>query len=284
MIIRSYRNAVEFLARLQSTLEENEILNSLMLGLSMRLAENPEDTSTIFRSVHDEMGLIAAAMQTPGRGVLVYQHRAEVTDAFSMIVADYYQNRLNPIGVVGPQKTALRFAQLWNVVSGNEPELFQHQRLYQCASVTNFDLAPGKLRHAYKKEIPMLVDWSMEFAKIMPENPTEEEVERSLHKDIEAGTLYVWSDGSQAVTMLKKNRPTAHTVAVSYVFTPTELRKRGYATAAVHTLTNQLLASGYQACTLFTDLSNPTSNKIYQRIGYQPVADIDNYFFKPKSR
>mgnify|MGYP001552848651 CR=1 FL=1 len=279
MIIRSYRHAQEFLARIQPVLEENEISNSLMLGLSMRLAQNPDHNSTIFRSIHDELGVIAAAMQTPARGLLVYAHRPDVTDAFSMIVADYFQNHRNPIGVVGPKTIAQRFAQLWQVVSGEEPRIFQNQRLYQCTAVTNFDLVPGKLRKAFKKEIPMLIDWAMEFSKFTPENPTEAALEKALHNDIENGSLFVWTEANQAVCMLKKNRPTTSTIAISYVFTPKELRGRGYATAAVHTLTNRLLKEGYKACTLFTDLNNPTANGIYQRIGYQPVVDIDNYLF-----
>lgn len=284
MIIRSYHHAEEFLARIQATLEENEALNSLMLGLSLRLSQSPTNVGTIFRSVHDDLGVIAVSMQTPGRAVIVYAHRSDITDAFSMIVADYFQNHLNPIGVVGTKAAALRFAQLWQVVSGDEPRIDQHQRIYQCAQVKEIDLAPGKLRKAFKKEIPMLIDWSMEFSRVVPENPTEGEVEQSLRQAIEEGSLYVWSDGNQAVSMLKSNRPTKNTIAISYVYTPEELRSRGYATAAVHTLTSQLLQEGYRACTLFTDLSNPTSNRIYQNIGYEPVSDFDNYSFTPQSK
>jgi predicted GNAT family acetyltransferase len=58
------------------------------------------------------------------------------------------------------------------------------------------------------------------------------------------------------------------------------LRGRGYASALVASLTERLLAGGRRFCFLFTDLSNPTSNKIYQRIGYEPVADVDEYRFE----
>jgi predicted GNAT family acetyltransferase len=40
-----------------------------------------------------------------------------------------------------------------------------------------------------------------------------------------------------------------------------------------------LLDQGKQFTSLFTDLSNPTSNSIYQKIGYQPVCDFDLYRF-----
>jgi predicted GNAT family acetyltransferase len=45
------------------------------------------------------------------------------------------------------------------------------------------------------------------------------------------------------------------------------------------TLSQQLLDAGWEFCALFTDLANPTSNSIYQKVGYQPVADFDEYIF-----
>ena len=57
------------------------------------------------------------------------------------------------------------------------------------------------------------------------------------------------------------------------VYTPPEWRGRGYATAAVATLSSELLGEGYAMCVLYTDLANPTSNRIYRRIGYEAVCD-----------
>jgi predicted GNAT family acetyltransferase len=66
-------------------------------------------------------------------------------------------------------------------------------------------------------------------------------------------------------------------VRVNYVYTPPELRGRGYASACVASLTEQLLDEGHALCCLYTDLSNPTSNKIYQASGYRPVCDAAEY-------
>jgi len=57
------------------------------------------------------------------------------------------------------------------------------------------------------------------------------------------------------------------------------LRGRGYATSCVAALTTRLLDSGKTFCCLYTDLSNPTSNSIYQRIGYRPVCDTQLWKF-----
>src|SRR5438045_3645778 len=81
------------------------------------------------------------------------------------------------------------------------------------------------------------------------------------------GPLFVWRD-PQPVSMAAWAGQTPRGVRVNMVYTPPELRRRGYASAAVSTLTKKLLDAGRKFVFLFTDLSNPTSNKIYQKMGY----------------
>jgi predicted GNAT family acetyltransferase len=64
------------------------------------------------------------------------------------------------------------------------------------------------------------------------------------------------------------------------VYTPPHLRKQGYATSCVAALTQRMLDSGKRFCCLYTDLTNPTSNAIYQKIGYQPVCDSEDLVFE----
>jgi hypothetical protein len=64
------------------------------------------------------------------------------------------------------------------------------------------------------------------------------------------------------------------------VFTPSHLRRRGYATSCVAAITQRMLDSGKKFCCLYTDLANPTSNSIYQMIGYQPTCDVQDWIFE----
>ena len=74
---------------------------------------------------------------------------------------------------------------------------------------------------------------------------------------------------------------TENGVRVSLVYTPSEHRGHGYASACVADLTSLLLAGGNAYCCLYTDLGNPTSNAIYQRIGYRPVCDVTDFSLAP---
>jgi uncharacterized protein len=79
--------------------------------------------------------------------------------------------------------------------------------------------------------------------------------------------------------MAAASRDTGHGIAINYVYTPPQHRCCGYATSCVAELTQRQLASGKSFCCLYTDLANPTSNSIYQRIGYQPVCDAQMWLF-----
>jgi hypothetical protein len=66
---------------------------------------------------------------------------------------------------------------------------------------------------------------------------------------------------------------------VNFVYTPPEFRGRGYASNLVAHLSQELLDEGRKFCFLFTDLANPVSNSIYQKIGYRPVSDSERWEF-----
>jgi predicted GNAT family acetyltransferase len=62
---------------------------------------------------------------------------------------------------------------------------------------------------------------------------------------------------------------------VGPVYTPREHRGHGYASRAVYEVSALLRESGERPC-LFTDQANPTSNKIYEALGYQRLVDMAN--------
>ena len=73
--------------------------------------------------------------------------------------------------------------------------------------------------------------------------------------------------------MAALTRQVAGRARVGPVYTPPGLRGHGYASAATAAVSQQALDAGAGDVVLFTDLANPVSNSIYQRIGYQPVED-----------
>ncbi len=91
--------------------------------------------------------------------------------------------------------------------------------------------------------------------------------------------MYLWVVAGRPVSMVGVSGETPNGIRVAPVYTPPELRGRGYASALTAAVTQAQLDEGKRYCFLFTDLANPTSNHIYQAIGYEPVADASDYRF-----
>ena len=102
--------------------------------------------------------------------------------------------------------------------------------------------------------------------------------DRMAQQRIASGEIFMWDDG-EPVSMAGSARPTRRGICINAVYTPHPQRKRGYASACVSALSQLLLNRGYEFCMLYTDLTNPTSNAIYQAIGYEPVIDSTMYRF-----
>jgi predicted GNAT family acetyltransferase len=137
------------------------------------------------------------------------------------------------------------------------------------------------MREAVPADVPVVLDCVRAFAdEALGDAPQVEDAETSYRRR-EAdpdGAWLLWDDGGP-VSLAAYGNPTPTGTRVGPVYTPPELRGRGYATSLVAELTTERLASGLAFCFLFTNLANPTSNAIYARIGYEPVADWDQWGF-----
>ena len=90
---------------------------------------------------------------------------------------------------------------------------------------------------------------------------------------------YLWEDAGEVVAFAGVGGQTPRGIRIGPVYTPPDRRGRGYASNLVAAVTQLQLDSGRRFCFLFTNLANPTSNHIYQAIGYAPVVDVDLYRF-----
>jgi predicted GNAT family acetyltransferase len=98
-----------------------------------------------------------------------------------------------------------------------------------------------------------------------------------------AALLFLWRAGGEPVSLVSLNPAVAGVVRIGPVYTPPEARRRGYASASVAAVSRQALGAGAHTCTLYTDLSNPTSNKIYADVGYRRIAECEERTFSPRT-
>ncbi len=282
--ITSYQSASDFLSGVQESLLQDEVANGLMLGICLRLQrEAVEFGSCYLATIEDEQGeLVLAALMTPPHNLVLSSHTVTDRGTLTLLVNDLVHNNWLVPGVLGPTKTALAFAQTWTAVTGQVSQPRRKERVFQLKKVIlPSQEVPGRLRVAQEADVALLEQWMMAFVReALPEDDPAY-VSLGTADQVRSGNVFVWElpDG-RVVSMAMKKRPVVKVISVSFVYTPPEYRGHGYASHCVAALSQQLLENGWELCSLFTDLANPTSNKIYQQIGYQPVMDIDEYTFK----
>ncbi|MFG2505030.1 GNAT family N-acetyltransferase [Streptomyces rubiginosohelvolus] len=148
----------------------------------------------------------------------------------------------------------------------------QEQRLYRLGALRPPSPAPeGLARAATRADRALLVAWVRGFADATGQSKSS--AEWLVDEGTERGSLTLWESGGTPVALAGRTRMLAGTVRVTLVFTPPEFRGRGYGAAVTAESSRAALAEGAAEVLLFTDLANPTSNGVYLRIGYEPVAD-----------
>jgi uncharacterized protein len=268
-----------FLSAARPMLYGRETVNNLILGVSERLFNEPTAyENPFFATVSGDDGevILAAVMTPPHNLILAGEERAE--SGFPILIDHLLKNHIPVPGVIAPGEIAERFSQHWEQMTGNAVAVSMRQRVYELRQVRMPDFPPGAFRLASPAEIPIIAEWIQAFEAEALEKSTELDVARA-DRLVARGMMYVWSLGREIVSMAMKTRPIAHSITIGEVYTPPEHRRRGYAGILVACLSQHLLDEGYQFVNLFTDLDNPTSNKIYKEVGYQPVCDFRMYRF-----
>ena len=289
MHVITHADAAAFLAAARTELEAAEAFNGLILGLATRLERQAreggadvhgEAESPRFFTVEAEGRQYLAALQTPPRKVIV--HGADAWESgVETLVAHLARLDPRPPGVLGPRPVAEGLARAWQARCGGAVETGMMMGVYELRRVEYPGVTPGALRAATAGDLELLTDWVTDFNEVVHEDMPEgrEGVRREVRHLLDGGQVYLWEDGGRPVCLARWGRPTAHGACVTTVYTPPSLRRRGYATCCVAALSQLLLDRGNAFCTLFTDLANPTSNHIYQQVGYRRLGDFGQYDF-----
>ena len=274
----------DFLAAAEPFLVQREATNNVLLGLAATLRVSPGFAiqPPYFAVVETGGEVVAAGVITPpNRLNLSY---TEFPTALDLLVADV--RAFYPLlpGASGPVPVARWFAERWQRLTGARFTQTMAQHNYQLTRVNTPVGVAGEARLATSADLDLLADWYMAFeVEAFGESTTDSRarVERVLATPTRA--IYLWDDGGQPVSLAGYGSPTPHGMRVGPVYTPPERRGRGYASALVAWVSQHLLDEGRQSVFLFTDQRNPTANHIYQVIGFEPVAGVDEFKFTPRA-
>lgn len=272
------QSAQEFLNLCGALLYQNEAEYSLMLGLAEANAKQNKAVGHFYILKSDS--IINGACYVSDRALIISNLTTESVLALS---DQLYFDQIKFPGVVGPVTPAQLFAKTWSALTETKYKVGMAQKIYRLEQVIAPRPVGGSIAVCDIKHQDLITQWVYEFGlESLPHelNSIERAREFTVNK-IPKGEVFIWCDESGTpVSMNSVGRPTQHGISVSAVYTPKALRQKGYASALVAGTSQTMLDNGKKFCVLYTDLANPTSNKIYQNIGYQEIATSAHYIFE----
>ncbi|BCB04352.1 GNAT family N-acetyltransferase [Bacillus sp. KH172YL63] len=276
-ILKQYRDVHEFHAAVHGKLMEQEAANNLPLGLLNTILTSDKYKERLLLSVQDVRGDVVGTfiMTPPHYLVSTLQVKKEDIQEIITELHRFCENEgiVFP-GFLGEKETTLQLADCWCKLTGSSYDVKMNQRVYKLEEVNDIPMSDGKMVSAGKGHEALLARWIMDFVDRTGGLPLSQEEALDRARDMIENEKYVclWEVDGRPVSMARGARKTENGITVNFVYTPPEYRKKGYASSVVADL-SRLLLKEHSFCTLYTDLENPTSNKIYMEIGYKPVCD-----------
>jgi uncharacterized protein len=266
----------KFWDKMQAYLLQHEAENNLLLGIVHTLRHNParypEPPYLVTVEINRE--IVATGIRTPPYKLLL--SKVSNLDALTLIAEDLHLEQLP--GVMGLLPEVEMFVRSWQAITGQSSRLSTAMKIHQLQAVKSVANATGFLRLATENDRALLLKW-------LPAFNTEigfgviENTELLVANRLKEGHTYIWEDNNTPVALAAGRKFSDTASRIGSVYTPPAERRKGYATACVAALSQQLLDAGCDRCFLLTDLANPTSNHIYRQIGYIPVCDWHEYSF-----
>jgi predicted GNAT family acetyltransferase len=277
-VLRS-SSVAAFLDHAGAFLVEREAEHNLIFGILSNLEADPNQYAAppyLATIVHGDK-VVGAAIRTPPWRIILSE--MDHPGAVHRLAQDLVDVPLP--GVVGPSEAATHFSEAWAELTRARPRLGRHERSFRLRRVIPPRPTSGEMILARPGDHDLLVAWISDFtAEAGLTNPAQDYDAMARRMIRRLGrSAYLWIDGGRPVSLTGVGGLTPNGIRVGPVYTPPADRGRGYASNLVAQASQEQLDAGRTFVFLFTDLANPTSNKIYQEIGYEPVNDVDEWEF-----
>jgi predicted GNAT family acetyltransferase len=257
-------------------LESRPVDHNLLLSLLRQRITHPEPGR--YWTVRRDGDVVGFALQSPPAfSAALTPMSCDSVEALATTIAGDQAAHLP--GVIAEAGTAAAFAGHWSELVPDRVTPEEGQRLYRLGELHPVDGVAGMLRHATEDDLDLVVEWRQAFCAETGA-PSGSAATASVERDVNEGRMFLWDDGGPSC-VARATIPVSEVSRIGGVYTPPALRGRGYASACVGSLSAWVRSEEGAVCVLYTQLANPTSNAIYRRLGYEAVAEILRYRFRP---
>ncbi len=279
MDVRTYDDPAKFEAAIGRLYSADPVRHTLALTVIVRGLRDPATTPVMLTAHREDGTLLGAAFRTPPWPLIVSGLPVDAAGAVADALAT-----VDPAlpAVNGPRDAAEHFARAWAERSGASVHEVMAHRLYELGDLRD-PVIPGAGRAATEADVPLLVGWRTAFqVEAMNHDRGLDNIADVIRQGLARGDRYLlWELDGRVVSWAHVGAPTDGMSRVGPVYTPPEHRGHGYGSAVTAAASRWARDAGAAHVLLFTDLANPTSNSIYQKIGYRPVLDACELEFTP---
>jgi predicted GNAT family acetyltransferase len=269
----------DFTAEAVPFLEVQEAEHNLILGVVGQLVRQESPTWNVMTEaprlwlIEGSAGPVGAALLTPPDDLAL---SLSAKGAASALARSLRREERTVPGVTGPAEAADEFSATWMSLAETSA-VRRPERIYKLTTVTPPVGVSGILRQATHEDLELLTEW---FARFAEDADWELDGAFVARGALAERRVFLWLDG-EPVSLAMWTRRTRLGCCIGAVYTPHEYRGHGYAEAVTAALSQLLLDSGLEFCCLYTDLENPVSNHLFEKIGYRPLIEVSHYSFMP---
>ncbi|OMD34845.1 GNAT family N-acetyltransferase [Paenibacillus odorifer] len=281
MQFKLYTDVHEFYIDTYDVLMRHEAQNLIPLGNIIIGHEGKDKTdwrdpvNWLMATISDAKGTQLTAIMTPPHNITLYATDNKINPEAINCLIDGLKDREIP-GVTTEKTLAEYFAKEYTLRKGLTFKTTMSQRIYELTAVNPDIQKVGIVRLLDEKDIHFFPYWAEAFYAAESYGKTEmsipQDADPYLYR-IASKKIYILEDNGIPVSMAGYTRVMQTAIGVAFVYTPPYERSKGYATSIVAQISQLALDKGFTKCVLYTDLANPTSNSIYQKIGYMPICD-----------
>jgi RimJ/RimL family protein N-acetyltransferase len=247
------------------------VTENLLLTAAAAPGPGPDEPSFGWWQPDPVTAVAAVFMYTPEFPVLLSSRMSG--SAAAELAGDLAAAGHQVPGINAGQEAADAFAAAWRDRTGDAVTAYRRMRLFRLGELIRPAPGPeGAARPAAERDRDLLAGWFDAFAREVGDPPRHDN-HALVDERLCYGGIALWEAGGVPVSLAGRTRVVAGMVRVAPVYTPPEMRGRGYAGAATAAVSQAALDAGVREVVLYTDLANPTSNALYQRLGYRPVED-----------
>jgi RimJ/RimL family protein N-acetyltransferase len=279
MDVQHHQDPQRFMAVAEPFYRQDAIRHTVALTVMARFLTMTRSHAPFMATLHDNGDLIGVAFRTPPWPI-ISSGLPTAPALLETFLTRWLEIDSELPGASGPRENVEALGDAWTRVTDGTAKEVLAGRLYRLDQLLE-PTVPGRPRAATEDDVDLLITWRTAFSnEALPEQPDHTEDAAQVRRLLEMGDgVVLWEDRGQPVSWACASTPIAGMSRVGPVYTPPEHRGRGYGSAVTAAVSRHARDAGARDVILFTDLANPTSNSIYQNIGYRPVYDSSELHF-----